>query len=393
VTRKLDYLCLQPTRQGQASYAHVNEIVAGLRARGWEVRLVEPPHPRPGRGDGLRRLLAAVTVQLGYWFRCRFRPAEFVYIRSHFLTLPTAMFARLAGSTVVQELNGPYDDVFDAWPQMRPFKKLIGFTARAQLRLSEAVVVVTPGLADYVRRTTGRRTGLFVIGNGANVDIFRPVAPARASGRKATETAEGGPAGSRKGAGRTAERPYVVFVGALASWQGIDTVLAATRQPAWPDGIDLVVAGDGRERDRVEAAAAADGRIRWLGTIPYADSPALVAASLASLVPMSDAPRCRFGLSPLKLFEAMACGVPVVASDLPGLGDTVREHDCGITFAPDDPVGLAGAVARLVVDPTLARAMGERGRQAAVARYSWDVRAGETEQLLLAVERKRRARG
>jgi glycosyltransferase involved in cell wall biosynthesis len=393
VTRKLDYLCLQPTRQGQASYAHVNEIVAGLRSRGWEIRLVEPPHPRPGRGDGIRRLLAAVTVQLGYWFHCRFRPAEFVYIRSHFLTLPTALLARLAGSIVVQELNGPYDDVFDAWPQMRPFSKLIEFTARAQLRLADAIVVVTPGLADYVRRTTGRRTALFVIGNGANVDMFRPLAAARARTRKAVDAPADQPAAGRTRAGRTADRPYVVFVGALASWQGIDTVLAATEQPAWPAGVDLVVAGDGRERGRVEAATAADPRIRWLGTIPYAESPALVAASLASLVPMSDAPRCRFGLSPLKLFEGMASGVPVVASDLPGLGDTVREHDCGITFAPDDPAGRAGAVARLAADRAGARAMGERGREAAVARYSWDVRAGETEQLLLGVARKRKAKG
>src|SRR5689334_23455371 len=110
--RKLDYLCLQPTVEGQASYAHVNQIVAGLRRRGWDVRLVEVPHPRPGDGGGIRRAAAAVWTQVRYWRLCRFRPAPFMYIRSHFLALPTAAVARAAGSSVVQEVNGPIDDAF-----------------------------------------------------------------------------------------------------------------------------------------------------------------------------------------------------------------------------------------------------------------------------------------
>ncbi len=365
----IDYICMQPTRQGQASYAHVNEIVAGLRRRGWEVRLVEPPHPRPGRADGLRRLFAALATQAAYLFRCRFRPAHIVYVRSHFLTLPVALVARAAGSIVVHEVNGPATDAFDAWPWLRPLRRLLAFVGRAQIRLADAVVVVTPGLEDHLREVTGRRHGYRVIGNGADVERFRPAA-APASTAPASR--------------------YAVFVGALASWQGIDTVLESVRAPAWPADIGLVIAGDGKERHRVEAAAGDDPSIRWLGTIPYLDAPALVAGSLAALVPMADAPRSRSGLSPLKLFEAMACGVPVVASDLPGLGDTVREHDCGITFPAGDPDGLARSVAAIADDPDRARAMGARGRAAAVARYSWDVRSGETDALLLELAARRR---
>ena len=365
--KRLDYVCLQPTRQGQASFAHVTEIVAGLRTRGWDVRLVEPPLPRPGLADGFRRLFRAATVQLGYWLRCRFRPAEFVYIRSHFLTLPTALFARIAGATVIQELNGPTDDIYDAWPKLRPLRPLLDFLARSQLQMADAVVVVTPGLGDYTRTFARRNREIHVIGNGANVELFHPsdgVAPDIA--------------GARDG------RPYVVFTGALASWQGIDTVLAAATSAAWPDTIDLVIAGDGKERTRVESAARdSGGRIRWLGTVPYDDSSALVAGSVAALVPKAYAPSCAYGLSPLKLYEAMACGVPVLASDLPGLTDTLREHDCGIVFPSGDAAALAGAVARVAADLAAAREMGARGRAAAVAHYSWDVRSAETERVLV----------
>jgi glycosyltransferase involved in cell wall biosynthesis len=366
VRKTLDYICMQPTRQGQASYAHVNEIVAGLRRRGWEVCLVEPPHPRPGRVDGLRRAVAAASTQFAYWARCRFRPARFVYIRAHFLTLPTALLAKAAGSIVVQEVNGHAADVFDAWPQLRPVSRLLSLVGRVQLRWADAVVVVTPGLEAYVSDHTGRRSGYHVIGNGADVDRFRPAGALDADTRR-----------------------YVVFVGALASWQGIDTILGAVEAPEWPSAVDLVIAGDGKERERIEVATRANSRIRWLGTIPYFESPALIAGSIAALVPKADAPNARYGLSPLKLFEAMACGVPVVVSDLPGLGDTVRVHDCGLTFPAGDPDALARSVAQLAADPARAREMGSRGRDAAVALYSWDARAGQTEQVLLDLANRR----
>jgi glycosyltransferase involved in cell wall biosynthesis len=364
--KQLDYICMQPTRQGQASYAHVNEIVAGLRRRGWEVRLVEPPHPRPGRADGFRRAFVAASTQLSYWAACRFRPARFVYIRAHFLALPTAILAKAAGSIVVQEVNGSAGDIYDAWPRLRPLARLLALVMHAQYRLADAIVVVTPGLEGHVRHRTGRRRGYHVIGNGADVDRFRPMGTAAAG-----------------------SRPYVVFVGALASWQGIDTVLDAVKTAAWPPDVDVVIAGDGRERGRVEIAAMANPRIRWLGTIAYSEAPALVAGSLAALVPKANAPSCRYGLSPLKLFEAMACGVPVVASDLPGLGDTVRAHDCGLTFPAGDPDALTRSVAQLAADPAQARDMGSRGRAAALALYSWDARAGQTEKVLLDIADRR----
>jgi glycosyltransferase involved in cell wall biosynthesis len=294
-----------------------------------------------------------------------------VYVRGHFAALPTAILARVAGAVVVQEFNGPLEDALDAWPGLRPLRGPLSIVTRAQIRWADTVVVVTEGLRLHWRDRSGRQAGYQVIGNGANVEQFRPASSA-------------GPPGSR---------PSVVFVGALAPWQGIDTVLAATEALGWPSGVDLVIAGDGMERHKVEAAATSNPRIRWLGAIPYSQAASVVAGSLAAVVPVADVPRSRYGLSPLKLFEAMACGVPVVASDLPGLGDIVRAHDCGLTFPAGDPNALARSVAELAADPARAREMGSRGRDAAVAYYSWDARAGQTEEVLLLAAARRRAGG
>jgi glycosyltransferase involved in cell wall biosynthesis len=78
--------------------------------------------------------------------------------------------------------------------------------------------------------------------------------------------------------------------------------------------------------------------------------------------------------SPLKLFETMACGLPVVASDLPAIRDVVRDGENGLLFAQGDAGALAAALRRLRDDPGLRARLGERGRRD-VQRYAWPERA------------------
>ncbi|MDP2300017.1 MAG: glycosyltransferase, partial [Actinomycetota bacterium] len=155
----------------------------------------------------------------------------------------------------------------------------------------------------------------------------------------------------------------------------IEVLLAAFRREAWPEGVHLVFVGDGALRLVVEGAAANDPRIRYLGALPYAEVPRVVVGALAAAV-LTYAPD-RAGYSPLKLYEAMACGVPVICSDTPGQAEYVREHEAGIVVPPEDPDAVAGAAAALAADPDGARAMGARGRRAVEERYSWDARAAE----------------
>lgn len=357
----VDYLCLQPMRQGQASYAHAGHIIAGLRQRGLRVRLIRAPLPHSGSLDGLRRAVSGLLVQGRYWTRTRFRPADIVYIRTHFAALPTALLAKARHAIVVQELNGPVEDAFDAWPALRRIRWLISWLVRTQLRAADAIIAVTPGLATYATEMAGQQTRCHVVGNGADTDVFRPVPDHE----------------------RRPGNPYVVFVGALASWQGVDVIVDAAASAEWPSGVDLVIAGDGRERGRIQAAAAVCPRIHWLGRIPYRQSADLVAHSIAALVPMVGGRATRFGLSPLKLFEAMACGVPVVVSDVPGLADTVRAADCGLVVPAGDAQALAQAIRDIVAGEIDGPAMGMRGRGAVVDRYSWDARAGATYAVLV----------
>lgn len=355
---RLAYLCLQATTEGQASYAHVHEIIAGLEGLGWDVDLYQPGYAGgtapgvAGRLAEFSRVQRRLTARLGEY--------DAVYVRAHPLAYTASRAARVAGRPVIQECNGPYDDLFIAWPAARFGKHWFIARQREQYRDADALIAVTPELAEWLTEQTGGHAAA-VVPNGANTELFSPDAP----------RPEGLP-----------ER-YALFFGALAPWQGIPTVLEATRSAAWPEGVSLVVAGAGALQPEVEDAAAV-GRAHYLGRVGYRDLPGICAHAVASLVPMNMPQREGSGLAPLKLFESMACGVPVVVSATGGMDRLVEEIGCGLPVPPGDADALALAVATLATDRATAAEMGRRGREAAVGEHSWAARAADTDRVVRA---------
>lgn len=361
--RSLDiaYLCLQVTKEGQASFAHVNEIIGGLKELCHTVTLYEPRHLR--RYGPLVRVREFVRTQNR--MRHEARNVDVIYCRAHFATFMTSLWARRNRIPMVLEVNGPYEDLFIAWPRTRYFRPLFEWLMGTQYRHADALVTVTTGLRDWLSSETGR-DDVFVVPNAANDRVFRPGSP----------VPEGLP-----------DR-YVAFVGALALWQGLPHVLKAATLPEWPEDVTLLIAGDGAQREMALEAARTNERVIFLGRRPYGDIPGILCGSIASLVPKVElGGRSITGLSPLKLYEAMACAVPVVATDFPGQAEVLREEQCGIVIPPEDPLAIARAVRALAEDPESARAMGEQGRRAVEREHSWAKRAEQTAGILLRVAR------
>lgn len=134
--------------------------------------------------------------------------------------------------------------------------------------------------------------------------------------------------------------------------------------PQWSDA-RLLIVGDGPERGRLESVARSRGvqdRVVFAGFIPDAPRclPAMDLYISASL---------REGL-PLSLLEAMACGLAVVATRVPGHEDVVEHNTTGLLVPPNDPRALADAAASLLADPERRRRMGEAGRERARREFS-----------------------
>jgi glycosyltransferase involved in cell wall biosynthesis len=132
--------------------------------------------------------------------------------------------------------------------------------------------------------------------------------------------------------------PLVGWTGSARAYKGVATVLASL--PRWPDGVTLELVGDAIPDAPPEAAA----RLRARGPVPYGELPAHLARYHALLLPLDEGLFGRALTSPLKLWDYLATGIPIVAADLP----TVREiaGDVPFYWTPGDPDALADAVRR-----------------------------------------------
>jgi len=348
--RRIAYLSLQVVADGQDTWAAVMEVVRGWEAEGCIVDRYFAEYSKPGAPGGLTRLAEMRRVQIR--LAARLSEYDAIYIRAHQMALPTARRAARTGVPVVHECNGPYEDLSIAHPRLHIARPVFDAMQRWQYRHASAIVSVAEGLTEWLKREAGHDR-VFTIGNGANVEVFSPDAPKRAG---------------------LPER-YAVFFGMFPPWQGIGTLLEAVRLAEWPADLPLVFAGDGAMRPDVERAAhEMPDRVIYLGRLPYLEVAQVAAHAMVSFVPMV-MPERETMFSPLKLYESMACGVPVVATDVIGITEVVNECGCGILAPAGDALAIAKATASIAADPTGAAEMGRRGREAAVERYSWRARA------------------
>jgi D-inositol-3-phosphate glycosyltransferase len=179
---------------------------------------------------------------------------------------------------------------------------------------------------------------------------------------------------------RPERRPRLVVLSRMVTRKGIgNTIEALAELP----GVELVIAGgpprerlaDDQEGARLLALAGRLGvadRVDFRGRIERADAPALLrSADAVVCVPWYEP----FGIVPL---EAMACGVPVIASSVGGLVDSVVHGVTGLHVPPRRPDRVAEAARQLLADPALRRRLGAAGAARAEQRYGWDTVAEGT---------------
>lgn len=227
---------------------------------------------------------------------------------------------------------------------------------------AEGYVTITAALATHLREALGDRRHLAVVPDGT-----RPPGPF-------VEPPSGdGPM-------------HLIYAGHLYPWKGVDTLIDAL---ARTDGVTAtIVGGHPGEPDlaRVQALAMRLGlasRVTFAGMVPPGEVAAWLRRAHALALPNSATTISSAYTSPLKLFEYLAAGRPIVASDLPAFREVIGEGEA-LLVPPDDPAALAGALARLRDDEPMRRRLGEAAR-ALAGRYTWDARAARLETLFDAV--------
>lgn len=162
----------------------------------------------------------------------------------------------------------------------------------------------------------------------------------------------------------------VCYVGGLSALRGTDVLTAAAallRSPA-----RIVLGGRFAEADFAARVRGLPGwhRVDALGQLDRVAVAALLTRSMAGLVTLAPTAN-HLDAQPVKLFEYMAAGIPVIASDFPRWRAIVDGHRCGLCVDPRDPAAIAAAIDALVGDPLRARELGRNGRSAVERHYNW----------------------
>lgn len=248
--------------------------------------------------------------------------------------------------------HGPRGAMFEAYEHS---------VAPALIRAADRVCVLSPDHADsvgYLRRAGERDSAKLVeMPNGVDAEVFSP-------GEDAS--------GLRERLGITPDAVVVAFVATLDlahHFKRLDVAIDGLAQLA-DERVHLVVAGGGELLDGFRSRAVEAGvgeRVHFLGEVPHTDLPDVLRAS--DLFLLTTEPPESFGIV---LIEAMACALPVIATDYPGVRAVVDEGATGTLVARGEPGAVAAAMRDLIAAGDEGRrAMGERGRVKALREWSW----------------------
>lgn len=272
-------------------------------------------------------------------------PFDLVYERHALFSHAAMEWAKSRGTPSILEVNAPLIE------EQRQHRSLAREAAAAEttgraMKAAAQVIAVSPAVAQYCHDFGADAR---VVPNGVNPARFAK--PARHDG------------------------PFTVgFLGTLKPWHDVDTLIDAFALLA-PDIADarLLIVGDGPERARLEARLAAvnlTDRTSFTGAV-QADEVAghlgLMSVGVASY--RRDQP---FYFSPLKLYEYMAAGLPVVVSQTGGLEMLTADGRFGLSVPPQDPDALAAALIKLAADPARRASMGAAARDDVLKHHSWD---------------------
>lgn len=343
----------------------VTSAFAGLprverRADGVEIRRIPTLRRRRDRSSVVEMLaFLASSLVMVPWIAARRRPdATIAYFG---LPCGPAAWAvkALFGVPYVVSLRGGDVPGFQ-YDGISLYHRLAGPVIGWLWRRASAVVANSGGLADLARRFAPDQP-VAIIPNGVDAQRFTPAA--------AAADAAGGLS--------------LLFVGRVVRQKGLDVLFEALASlpPALLAGVTLRIVGDGPARPDLEAQAQRLGlseRIRFLGWLGRDELPAAYRSADAFVFPSRDE-----GM-PNVVLEAMAAGLPVVATRIAGNRDLVVDGETGLMLDTDDVPALAAAIARLAGDAPLCRRLGEGGRRRVVEHFSWRAVASAYRDLALA---------
>jgi glycosyltransferase involved in cell wall biosynthesis len=386
---KILYITLENLSFHKGSVVHVKEVVNGLRKLGNHVGLVanslnqdeKAPHfynlsimpPTMLRLLRLKKQPYVASLVFLFFYLWRILPQYSIIYARDFHTVIIALLPRLIfKKKLVFEVNGIANEERRLRKDSLLNHALVLFIKWAEklaTRYSEKVIAVAPKIKLYLTQNFNCPSGkIQVISNGVNTEVFCPIheSPFLVQWKNRL--------------GIKPKDTIIAYVGNLAPWQGIGNLIdIAFRLLSKNKELKFIIAGEGPLKSlllKKVLNSEYDGDIIFTGMLDHEEIPFII-----NLADICVAPLKVVTGSPIKVFEYMACGKPVITSEIEGL-EFIEAEGVGRLTASEDIVGLEEALNELINDPRKRADMGQKGRQIARERFSWESRITEIEELL-----------
>jgi glycosyltransferase involved in cell wall biosynthesis len=391
---KILYITLEDLSLHKGSVIHIKEVIEGLQKRGHRVGLIGSAREEIERANDFYNIYPKTSFRL----KCLDRKRKSYFISSvllfftllkilgqydiiyarDFHTVIIALIPRLVfKKKLVFEINGLASE-----EQRLKRKSLLNqvlanvFQGAEKIatRCSDRIVSVTPQIAAYLTRYFHCQADkVKVIGNGVNTKNFHPIED------------EALLWSWRKRLGIAKEDVVIAFVGNLAPWQGVNILIESAFGLLDNDeNLKFLIVGGGLLRDSLEKKVS-DSRyakkLIFTGMLKHEEIPVLINMSDICVAPFISRRNQTTGVSPIKVFEYMACGKPVICSRINGL-EFVEAEGVGRLIPPEDVVGLEKAVDDLSNSPEERMRMGQKALQIARERFSWESKVMKIEEVL-----------
>lgn len=376
---RIAYICVDPGipvfgRKGAS--IHVQEVIRALQHHGATVDLytnrvegecpvglervvVHELPPLPKKLKTADRELAALALndQVSALLQAA-APYDLIYERYSLWSDAGMLFAQAQGIPGLLEVNAPLIAEQAAHRELVHRAEATAVAQRA-FGAADGIIAVSEGVAAYLQEfpeTTGR---INVIPNGVDVERF---------------SADNQPFSPFEGGSFT-----VGFVGTLKAWHGLEGLVEAfgLLHDLAPEA-RLLIVGDGPLRTALATDLAGRGLcdvVHFTGAVDHAEMPRWLATMDVAVAPY---PRLdQFYFSPLKVYEYMAAGLPVVASAIGQIPEVIDQEQNGLLYPPGDTRALASALLRLRNDPLLGRTLGQQAHATIAAAHSWKAVAGQ----------------
>lgn len=370
---RIAYVCADPGVPvfGQKGCSiHVQEILRAFLHQGAEVMLFAtrlggsaPPDlaeipicrlPSIPKGDRAAREEIALSINPDLTLELSLAgPFDLVYERYSLWSYGAMTYAQAAGIPGLLEVNAPLIEE-QAEHRGLVHRQEAEQVAERAFRSATALIAVSAEVKRYLQARTGGDRPIHVVPNGVNPQRFAQGLQSPTLRSKGTFT--------------------VGFVGTLKPWHGLPHLVDAFEQLVQrvPEA-RLLLVGDGPEGEALQGDIRDRGlaeAVEFTGAVPPEAVPGLLAAMDVAIAPYPAGDR--FYFSPLKVYEYMAAGLPVVASRLGQLEDLIESGVNGVLCPPGDPAALAEAIEHLWRSPELRQRLGQAARRTVLQHHTWD---------------------